>query len=387
MHWTSAISARPDTGAALEEATSAIRRELPSVDLVVVFASMHHSSGFDRLPVALRESFGDAVVVGCSAGGVIGDGREVENRPALSLTAAKLPEVTLHPFHVDTSELPEPADGARYRALVGATERAAGLLVLAEPFTCDVHALLEGLDVAFPTSAKFGGLASGGRTMLAHRLFLSSESFRSGAVGVAFTGKVAIDTLVAQGCRPIGTPMLITEAFGNRIVSLNQKPPLQVLRELYASSPARDQELFRHSLFLGVEMKDSVVHEEGELLVRNIIGLDAASGELAVAAPVKPFQVVQFLLRDARTAEEDLVRTLERHRQSGRPPPKGALLFSCVGRGQHLFGRPDHDSRLFQERIGRTPLGGFFCNGEIGPVGQETFLHGYTSAFALFRPR
>jgi small ligand-binding sensory domain FIST len=93
--------------------------------------------------------------------------------------------------------------------------------------------------------------------------------------------------------------------------------------------------------------------------------------------------VVQFHLRDARTSADDLDQLLARHRGT----PAGSLLFSCLGRGTHLYGRADHDTDLVRRHFGDVPLGGFFCNGEIGPVQGTTFLHGYTSAFGLFRPR
>jgi small ligand-binding sensory domain FIST len=216
-------------------------------------------------------------------------------------------------------------------------------------------------------------------------LFANGESFHGGVVGAAFTGDVAIDTIVAQGCRPIGPPMVVTRCDGNLIAEIDHTPPLQVLEALHASLEPRDRALFRQSLFIGIEMKDSLVHREGELLVRNIVGVDAEANVLAVAARLRPFQVIRFLLRDARTATEDLERMLERHRASGSGACDGALLFSCLGRGEGLFGEPDHDSRLFRKHLGDAALGGFFCNGEIGPVGGTTFLHGYTSSFALFR--
>ena len=132
--------------------------------------------------------------------------------------------------------------------------------------------------------------------------------------------------------------------------------------------------------------EEGVEYQPGELLVRNILGADEKAGALAVGAELRPMQVVQFVLRDAQAAEEDLQRMLERYRRSEHGgTPAGALPFSCVGRGAGLFGRPDHDTALFQQALGPAPLGGFFCNGEIGPVGGTTFLHGYTSAFALFR--
>jgi small ligand-binding sensory domain FIST len=206
-------------------------------------------------------------------------------------------------------------------------------------------------------------------------------------VGVALSGALVVDTLVAQGCRPIGVPMLVTRCKGNLMEELDEEPPLEVLAALHASLEPRDQALMQHSLFLGLEMKEEQVeHAPGEYLVRNLVGVDRSTGAIAVGASLHQYQVVQFMLRDARTAEEDLQRLLDRERHAraaGRP--SGALLFSCTGRGAGLFGCADHDTGLFLERLGRVPLGGFFCNGEIAPVAGTTFLHGYTSAFALFR--
>ena len=201
---------------------------------------------------------------------------------------------------------------------------------------------------------------------------------------MALSGNIAVETIVAQGCRPIGAPRIITQCQGNVVLELDGRPPLVVLSELYEKLSERDQKLVQTSLFVGLEMKSSEVQfRPGDLLARNIMGLDPDSGAIAIGAIPRQWQVMQFLLRDSQTATEDLNRLLESHRAS--PVPRGALLFSCRGRGIHLFGEEDHDTRLFRERLGSIPLGGFFCNGEIGPVGGSTFLHGYTSAFALFR--
>jgi len=181
--------------------------------------------------------------------------------------------------------------------------------------------------------------------------------------------------------------MLVTRCSGGVLQELDQRSPMAALRELYASLDERDRQLMHHSLFLGIEMRaERVEYDPGELLVRNILGADEETGALAVGAELRPMMVTQFVLRDARTAEDDLRRMLGKERPFASPPA-GALLFSCVGRGAGLFGRPDHDTGLFEERLGPAPLGGFFCNGEIGPVGGTTFLHGYTSAFAIFRER
>lgn len=378
MRWASAISDRASGVDALEEAVATVRGRLDRLDLAIVFAS-------PSLARQLAPRLADvpaATLIGCSGAGIIGAAREIEDRPAVSVTAAELPGVACTAFRVEPDALPADADA--WRARVGVDEPA-GLLVLADPFTSSVQALIDGLDAAFPRARKFGGLVSGGRTPGAEWLFANGEAFRSGSVGVAFSGDVAIDTIVAQGCRPIGAPMVVTRSEGNLIAELDHRSPLEVLQALHDSLDPRDRGLFRHSLFVGIEMKDSLVHREGELLVRNIVGFDPEANMLAVAARLRPFQVVRFLLRDAAAATQDLVRLLEGHRAAGHGACDGALLFSCLGRGAHLFGEPDHDCRLFRQHVGDVAVGGFFCNGEIGQVGGTTFLHGYTSSFALFR--
>jgi small ligand-binding sensory domain FIST len=378
MRWASAISDRASGVDALEEAVATVRGRLDRLDLAIVFAS-------PSLAKQLAPRLADvpaATLIGCSGAGIIGAAREIEDRPAVSVTAAELPGVACTAFRVEPDAMPADADA--WRARIGVDEPA-GLLVLADPFSSSVQALIDGLDAAFPRARKFGGLVSGGRTPGAEWLFANGETFRSGSVGVAFSGDVAIDTIVAQGCRPIGAPMVVTRSEGNLIAELDHRSPIEVLQALHASLEPRDRGLFRHSLFVGIEMKDSLVHREGELLVRNIVGFDPEANMLAVAARLRPFQVVRFLLRDAAAATQDLVRLLEGHRAAGHAACDGALLFSCLGRGAHLFGEPDHDCRLFRQHVGDVAVGGFFCNGEIGPVGGTTFLHGYTSSFALFR--
>ena len=391
MRWASTLSRQKDTADAMAEAADAIEQRLDghSPDLLLVFASPGHAGRLTQVAAVAGRRFPSALLVGCTAGGVIGDAHEAEAGTGLSLTAAALPNVAVSGFHVETTSLPPPQAGAAdWHAMVGvAPVKQPKLLLLAEPFTMDALTLIEGLDRAYPGAPKFGGLASGGQRVGQNRLLLGSDVHRSGAVGIAFSGDVVVDTVIAQGCRPIGMPMLVTRCHGSLLQELDHRPPLRVLSELYASVDERDRELMRHSLFLGLEMRaEQIEYDPRELLVRNLVSADEESGALVIGAHLRPMTVAQFVVRDARTAEQDLQRMLERHRRAvAARPPAGALLFSCVGRGAGLFGCADHDTALFEKSLGPAPLGGFFCNGEIGPVGDATFLHGYTSAFALFR--
>src|SRR5690606_24921692 len=176
-----------------------------------------------------------------------------------------------------------------------------------------------------------------------------------------------------------------TRVEGNVIFELDGEPALEVLETLYNQLSPADQDLFRHSLFMGLVMdRARQEYRQGDFLIRNIVGVVPQMGALAVAGEIADRQVVQFHLRDAGTSAADLMSMLASHDGEA---PAGALMFSCVGRGSGLYGRANHDSDMFHAHFSDVALGGFFCNGEIGPVGERTFLHGYTSSFGLFSPR
>ncbi len=393
MKWASSVSDRASLDQAVGECVKSLSAELGDSppDLVLAFPSAHHSPQYDRIPALVHEALGPALLLGCSAGGVIGGGREIEQRPGLALTAARMPDVTLQPFSVEDATMPDPdAPPDRWEAMAGVTVDAAPqFILLADPFTLGADRLLAGLDYAFPASAKIGGLASGANRPGGNALFLGETALRQGAIGVAMHGDVTMDTIVAQGCRPIGRPMQITACLRNLLLELDGEMCLNVLRELFARLSQRDQELARHSLFLGVVMDELIERpEQGDFLIRNIMGADGERGALAIGETLKEGQTVQFHLRDATTSAEDLEAVLSRYEGMREGlATEGALLFSCLGRGQQLYGRPDHDTEMFHSKMGPVPLTGFFCNGEIGPVGGATFLHGYTSSFGVFRPR
>lgn len=391
MRWVSALSEEPELALALAEVIAATSAGLDGLrpDLVVFFVSAHHAEHYEALSKGLAEIWGDSMLLGCSAGSVIGTERELEDGPGLALSAALLPEVAIHPFHLEVGELPDPDDDAsRWAELVGVERNEnADFILLGDPFSSDPERLAQGLDRCFPESVKIGGIASGGTEPGRNALFLGRQVHRTGVVGVGLTGNISVEAIVAQGCRPVGNPMFVTRCQDNVLYAIDDRPPVEVVSQLYEAASPKDRDLFRTSLFLGIEMRSSQTqYHQGDFLVRNLVGGDEESGALSVAATLHEGQVVQFHLRDAATAHEDL----EEHLRRARPyaaSARGALLFSCLGRGKSLFGEADHDSRLFRNHLGRIPLAGFFGNGEIGPVQQRTFLHGYTSAFGIFCTR
>jgi small ligand-binding sensory domain FIST len=386
MQWASAGSTEQHTAAAIRETAAAVRAELGAAapDLIVAFVSAQHRERFSDVPALLRREFRSGLLIGCSAGGVIGGGKEIEQRPGVSVTAAALPQVTLTPFHLADENV---AVWQQRVALAPAADPQ--FLLLADPFTFNPEPFLHHLDRVYPASRKIGGLASGGRQAGENALFLGEKTLAAGMVGVALSGNVRVDTIVAQGCRPIGQPMFVTKCQRDLIWELDGQPAVEALQTLYRHLDSADQELAEHSLFLGVVMNEHQhEYKQGDFLIRNIAGVDPERGVLAVGAILREGAVVQFHLRDATTSAQDLEHLLTAYAEaSASVRPAGALLFSCLGRGRYLYGEPDHDTQAFRDHLGAVPLGGFFCNGEIGPVQGSTFLHGYTSAFGLFSPR
>jgi small ligand-binding sensory domain FIST len=395
MQWASALSEAPSTQHAAQEAAAAVAAQLEGVapDVAFVFFSTHHRADPGAVAAAVAEALVPAHVLGCSAGGIIGAGREVEERPAISVTAARLPGVDVRTFAFDDADLPdEDAPPRAWESLLAVQPSShPSFIVLAEPFSFAADRLLRGLDYAYPKSPKAGGLASAGERPGQNSLLVDGDLLRRGAVGVALAGAIAVDTVVAQGCRAIGQPMKITRASGNFVVELDGRPPLAVLKDLLPRLSERDQRLARSSLFLGVSTDPLLdVPGPGEYLIRNILGVSPDNGALAVGELVRVGQAVCFHLRDALSSSTDLDALMgryaaERVADPTMPRAAGALLFSCLGRGKNLYGRPDHDTDLFRDKVGDVPLGGFFANGEIGAVHGVTHLHGFTSSFALFR--
>jgi|AP95_1055475.scaffolds.fasta_scaffold15730_2 small ligand-binding sensory domain FIST len=393
MQWASAISSEPNANAAATELKRDISRQLGrnSADLVLAFLTPHYEEAYDRIPALIADHLSPKAFIGCTAAGVIGNGREIEQRPGFALVAAVLPEVEIHPFHLEAGDLPDQDVGPErwVQSLGVQPEPTPHFIMLVDAGGApgfDPRPLVRGLDYAYsPRAAKIGGLAS---VLQGNCLFLGEEVHHSGCVGVALQGNIVVDTVVAQGCRPVGGLLTVTGCSGYYLTGLDDRPAVEVLVELYHSLPADDQQLLQSALHLGIaatEFKQEL--GLGDFLIRDVMQLDHEKGFIAVGDLLRPGQTVQFHVRDAAAATQDLELMLRRYCQSPTPTlPAGGLLFTCTGRGQHLFQEPDHDSVRFADAVGDIPLGGFFCGGEIGQVGDSTYIHGYTSSFGIFRP-
>jgi len=257
--------------------------------------------------------------------------------------------------------------------------------MICDPFSFPADGLLAHLNEHVPGAVVMGGMASGGLRSRQTRLFLDGRVLSRGAVG-AHLPRVEVHPLVAQGCRPVGNPYIITRADGNVIHELGGRQPLARLRELAAMLPGRDQELLAQGVHLGVVIDEYRAEPgQGDFLIRGVVGADPESGAMVVGDEIQVGRTVQFHVRDADSADQDLRRALDRESAAlGGRRPAGALLFTCNGRGSRLFSEPDHDAGLIAKMLGEIPVAGFFCAGELGPVGRRNFLHTFTASIALF---
>jgi small ligand-binding sensory domain FIST len=409
FQWLNALSTRPSLEAAVTEVVDRLKQSLSSsVDLGVVFASSAFASDYPRLIPLILEKLPIPVLIGCSGAGIVGmnaEGKVVESEGnvALSLSVASLPGVEVHPFKIFSKELPDPDSSPdTWIDTVGVDpEKQPHFILLAEPFLSKINDLLAGLDFAYPGSIKIGGLASVSSMMAQPTLFYHANNFANdylhpeGIAGIALSGNISIEAIVAQGCRPIGSIYQIDRSERNIISSLTDIEgsskscvPLDLLRDLVNNLNPSDRELVETSLFVGVARDEFKLQlGQGDFLIRNLLGVDPNTGAIAIGDRIRPGQRIQFHLRDADASARDLEILLEKYLVEEIKPPAGALMFSCVGRGKDLYSQSNFDSELFCTYVRNTSLSGFFGNGEIGPVGGSTFLHGYTSAFGIFQPK
>lgn len=387
MRFAAALSTAATTRDAVDEVC---RRagELLGVapSLAMVFFSPHHAEQASLIGRAISGTLSAECLLGCTGESIVGNEQEIEGEPALALWLAALPGVHVQPMHLQFERTPEGGTVVGWPDDLPETWPAgAALFVLADPFTFPADWLLERLNDDRPGVPVLGGMASGGYRPGDNRLLLGTRVFEAGAVAALVHGPVRIEAVVSQGCRPIGRHYVVTKAEQNIILELSGKPPLQQLQELFETLPAADQQLVRHGLHVGRVINEYQERfERGDFLVRNCLGADGNTGALQIGDYVRAGQTVQFHVRDAQTADEDLRDLLGQARQTGEA--RGALLFTCNGRGTRLFDRPHHDAGALVEVLGAIPVAGFFAQGEMGPIGGKNFLHGFTASAALFSP-
>jgi len=385
MRFASALSTKTETNKAIEDVCRSAASQLGGpADLAVVFVTRDHRTSEDTLAARIASAVDTSCLIGCTAESVVGTGVEVEQQPAISLWLASLPNVSVIPMHL---QFQQTSDGGTVVGwpddLLQEWPAGASLMILGEPFSFPADWLLEKINEDHPGVPVIGGMASGAAEPGENSLLLGRQDISEGAVALLIHGAVKLRTIVSQGCRPIGQHFVITAAEQNVIQQLGGRPAIERLQEVFAQLPTREQLLVQQGLHVGrvvSEYQDRF--EQGDFLVRNVIGVDQESGAIVVGDYMRPGQTVQFHVRDRQTADDEL-RQLLAAVSNG---PGGALLFTCNGRGTRLFQEPHHDASCVSHALGEIPLAGFFAQGELGPVGGKNFMHGFTASLALFEP-
>ena len=354
-------------------------------DLCLLFATAHFEDEIESIAEAVFEELTPRSVLGTTAESVVCGATEYEERPALALWAARLPNVSLASFHLsreDVARLKDPAELQEHLNLApGARPH---FLLLADPFSVNPLEVLDRLGRAYPGRPAIGGLASAGEKPGQNIVLFDGQPLRHGMAGVALWGEIEIDLVVSQGCRPIGRHLVITEAEHNIIRALGGKTPLAAVIETLRECSTRDIELAQRGKLLVGRAIDEYKAEfsRGDFLIRSPLGFEQESGALLLNDLVRPGQTIQFHVRDGDSADDDLASLLD---DPQLQQAAGALLFTCNGRGSRLFDVRDHDAAAVAKAGVGDAMAGMFCAGEIGPLGDRNYLHGFTASAAFFR--
>ncbi|MDZ4817061.1 MAG: FIST N-terminal domain-containing protein [Verrucomicrobiota bacterium] len=373
----------------LAEQSIALRHKIKDapVTLGLIFMSPEYFEVAEEVLEIFRLNAHVPLVAGCSGQGLVGTGLETEGAPGISLLLLSLPDTKVTAFRftqndIDGINAPEDWTGAT-RIGKSATQ---SWLAFADPFTVDATRWLQQWNDAYPHIPVLGGLASGNFDQQQTQIYLDGHVYTDGGLALSFEGGIEVHSVVSQGCRPIGDPWVVTKADKNIIFQLGSRPAYEVLAETINLLPEPIKNRLGGNLFVGLVTNEyQEKFQRGDFLVRHLLGADQDSGALAIGALIHSGQTIQFQLRDSDAADEDIQHLLKKKKADLKQKAiVGGVLCCCNGRGKSLFGSESHDAGAIEAVLGDFPLGGFFCNGEIGPIGNTNYIHGYTASLTLF---
>lgn len=380
--FAAALSQHPDVAVATGDVVGRVLEALgdPETppDLAMLFVTPVHAPVLAEIVKTVNATLRPVSMLGCAAVSVVGGEREVERGPAISLWAGRTGPVT--PFHLSVANSPDGLTFAGWPETI--PDDASALLLLPDPFTFPTDDFLRRMEEDRPGMPVVGGMASAARAPGGNRLVIDDEVVTAGAVGAFLGPELEVSTVVSQGCRPVGSPFVVTRAEQNIVYELAGRSAVERLQEVAAALPDDDRELLADLVQIGrVIDENKLDFGPGDFLVRSVVGADPSSGALRVGDIVEVGSTAQFQVRDAGSADEDLRRMV-----NGRPA-QAALVFTCNGRGTNLFPEPHHDAMVVSEGLGGAPVAGMFCAGELGPIGGHNFMHGFTASVVLLSKR
>ncbi len=393
MRFASALTSRPDGDSATADLLDQIGTTIDpaAANFALVFCSAHYEDELQQIINGLTQALPAASVIGCTAEGTIGCDREEQRSCSISLLVGEMPGVDVRPFQISQEQLDQSEGADDWKPLLQIDDQTNPFVVVfGDPFTFHIQNFLEKTNQALPGMPIVGGLASGADRPGQNRLILDAGLYDEGLVGLTLSGNIFARTVVSQGCKPIGTPFVVTKCERNIVQELGRKPALNRLREVVEELDQKDLILAQQSLFMGRAINEyQAKFRRGDFLIHNILGYDQKGGAIAIAAMPRVGTTVQFHVRDAGSADEDLRDMLADISPSCQEhPPAGAMLISCNGRGIRMWPQQDaHDVTVLHEACGQLPVAGYFAAGEIGPVVDRNFIHGFTAIVVLLSPK
>lgn len=380
--FAAALSQHPDFAVATGDVVGRVLEALGDPenppDLAMLFVTPVHAPVIGDIVKTINATLRPATMLGCAAVSVVGGEKEVERGPGISLWAGRTGAVT--PFHLTVAQSPDGLTFTGWPDVI--PDDASALLLLPDPFTFPTDDLLRRMEEDRPGLPVVGGMASAARAPGGNRLVIDDRVVTSGAVGAFLGPQVEVDTVVSQGCRPVGSPFVVTRAEQNIVYELAGRSAVERLQEVAAGLSDEDRELLADLVQIGrVIDENKLDFGPGDFLVRGVVGADPNSGALRVGDIVDVGSTAQFQVRDATTADQELRKMVD-----GRSADS-ALVFTCNGRGTHLFPEPDHDAMVVSEGLAGAPVAGMFCAGELGPIGGHNFMHGFTASVVLLSVR
>ncbi|MEM7341463.1 MAG: FIST N-terminal domain-containing protein [Actinomycetota bacterium] len=364
------LSQHPDPAVAAAEVVGQVGDRLDGVPTVaMLFASGAMANALGAVVDVIDTLMHPDVLVGTTAVGVVGSALEVEQGDGLALWAATGLPCT--PVRLESL----PANPPIVAGLPADIAEGSVVVALADPYSFAVDGLVEELNQRPGDIQLAGGLASAGPEQ--NRVILGSEVHLTGAVGLIFPPGTA-STVVSQGCRPIGSPWVVTEAADQLAHALGGRPALERVNELIEGLSPEDRAAAARGLHAGlVANEQQQEFKPGDFLIRGVLGADRNSGAVAIGDRLEVGQVLQFQVRDEASASNELDRLLDP--VSGR----AGLLFTCNGRGSHMFSEPSHDAAKVSDTVG-SAVAGMFCAGELGPIAGRNAVHGFTATVVVF---
>lgn len=351
----------------------------PSVALV--FASSDYRAHLEDFLELIQLHCHAPLLIGGSAWGLIAPGVEAESATGFSVLLLSLPDTRLSAVEFNEQQADDYTP-AQWRAHVGSAADSEAWLFVGNPVKVGAELWLKNWSAAFPGVRVLGGLLSGGDQEDEIFVFHNRQMVEGGVV-LGLKGGFKLHLILGQGCRPIGEPHAITGAEENVLTSIGSIPAYERLSESIEGLSKEERRSVGRNLFAGFaanEYRDDF--RTGDFVIRNVLGTDPESGTVELAAYPRVGQTFQFQLRDAAAASEELEHQLSMLAREGIRP-FACTAFVCRGRGVSLFGKPNHDAEALERHFGTVPTVGLFCHGEVGPVGQSNFVHGYTAALGL----